>query len=195
MFSDRFVSYEEAYHFRSDPRSVNATVILSYDPSSVDDPQYGTRPYFQGTPPPIAWYREGQTVDLSNGTAASPPKMTGRTWMTSLGHTIEVWSDPTHLAHVEAGCATLCSLTLICMLTPVTPQAPLGTPGFHILELLDLGALLFRFCSPSHDSSHLTFWLGSGCHVLATCLCGVHPFSQARLRPSPPRPVHVARLI
>ncbi|BGP29343.1 hypothetical protein JCM10296v2_001082 [Rhodotorula toruloides] len=103
MFSDRFVSYEEAYHFRSDPRSLNATVILSYDPSSVNDPQYGTRPYYQGTPPPIAWYREGKTVDLSNGTAADPPKMTGRTWMTSLGHTVKVWSDPTHLAHVEAG--------------------------------------------------------------------------------------------
>ncbi|BGO88837.1 hypothetical protein NBRC10512_002193 [Rhodotorula toruloides] len=103
MFSDRFVSYEEAYHFRSDPRSVNATVILSYDPSSVNDPQYGTRPYYQGTPPPIAWYREGQSVDLSNGTALNPPRMPGRTWMTSLGHTIEVWSDPTHLAHVEAG--------------------------------------------------------------------------------------------
>ncbi|KWU45764.1 class I glutamine amidotransferase-like protein [Rhodotorula sp. JG-1b] len=100
---DRYETYEEVYHFRTDPRDVNCTVLLSYDPSTVQDPQFGTRPYYQGSPPPIAWYREGQNVDLSNGTDANPPTMTGRTWMTSLGHTIEIWSDPTHLAHVEAG--------------------------------------------------------------------------------------------
>ncbi|GAA5979135.1 hypothetical protein JCM10908_002816 [Rhodotorula pacifica] len=100
---DRYETYEEVYHFRSDPRDVNCTVLLSYDPSTVQDPQFGTRPYYQGSPPPIAWYREGQNVDLSNGTDPSRPTMTGRTWMTSLGHTIEIWSDPTHLAHVEAG--------------------------------------------------------------------------------------------
>lgn len=100
---DRYETYEEVYHFRTDPRDVNCTVLLSYDPSTVQDPQFGTRPYYQGSPPPIAWYREGKTVDLSNGTDANPPTMTGRTWMTSLGHTIEIWSDPTHLAHVEAG--------------------------------------------------------------------------------------------
>lgn len=93
------------YHFRTDPRDVNCTVLLSYDTSTVDDPQFGTRPYYQGSPPPIAWYREGQQVDLGNGTQARAPVMTGRTWMTSLGHTIEIWSDPTHLAHVQAGCA------------------------------------------------------------------------------------------
>lgn len=100
---DRYETYEEVYHFRTDPRDVNCTVLLSYDPSTVQDPQFGTRPYYQGSPPPIAWYREGQNVDLSNGTDSNPPTMTGRTWMTSLGHTIEIWSDPTHLAHVEAG--------------------------------------------------------------------------------------------
>ncbi|BGP53190.1 hypothetical protein JCM8202_002745 [Rhodotorula sphaerocarpa] len=100
---DRYTSYEEAYHFRSDPRDVNCTVLLSYDPSTVDDPKFGTRPYYEGTPPPIAWFREGQPTDLSNGTAATGGVMPGRTWMTSLGHTIEIWKDPTHLAHVEAG--------------------------------------------------------------------------------------------
>lgn len=100
---ERYETYEEVYHFRSDPRDVNCTVLLSYDLSTVSDGAYGTRPYYQGSPPPIAWYREGQNVDLSNGTDPNPPIMTGRTWMTSLGHTIEIWSDPTHLAHVEAG--------------------------------------------------------------------------------------------
>lgn len=104
---DRYTSYEEAYHFRSDPRDVNCTVLLSYDPSTVDDPKFGTRPYYEGTPPPIAWFREGQPTDLSNGTAATGGVMPGRTWMTSLGHTIEIWKDPTHLAHVEAGSVAL----------------------------------------------------------------------------------------
>ncbi|GAA5826098.1 hypothetical protein JCM11251_007166 [Rhodosporidiobolus azoricus] len=104
MLPDRYTTYEEVHHFRSDPRDVNCTVLLTYDPDSFSDPMRGTRPYYQGSPPPSAWYREGQTVDLTNGTAGlSPATMTGRTWFTSLGHEIETWSNPTHLAHVEAG--------------------------------------------------------------------------------------------
>ncbi|GAA6030092.1 hypothetical protein JCM8097_009251 [Rhodosporidiobolus ruineniae] len=104
MLPDRYDTYEEVYHFRSDPRDVNCTVLLTYDPSSFADSQAGTRPYYQGSPPPSAWYREGQSVDLTNGTAGlSPATMTGRTWYTSLGHEIATWSNPIHLAHVEAG--------------------------------------------------------------------------------------------
>ncbi|GJN87845.1 hypothetical protein Rhopal_000800-T1 [Rhodotorula paludigena] len=104
MLPDRYTYVEEAHHFRSDPRSVNCTVLLSYDPSLVDDPAFGTRPYYQGTPPPIAWFREGQTVDLTNGTAgAEAATMTGRTWFTSLGHTSDFWRDELNLGHIEAG--------------------------------------------------------------------------------------------
>ncbi|BGP13267.1 hypothetical protein JCM10213_004963 [Rhodosporidiobolus nylandii] len=104
MLPDRYNTYEEVHHFRSDPRDVNCTVLLTYDPDSFSDPQAGTRPYYQGTPPPSAWFREGQNVDLTNGTAGlSPATMTGRTWFTSLGHEISTWSNPIHLAHVEAG--------------------------------------------------------------------------------------------
>ncbi|GAA5910929.1 hypothetical protein JCM6882_001934 [Rhodosporidiobolus microsporus] len=104
MLPDRYTTYEEVHHFRSDPRDINCTVLLTYDPTSFSDPQAGTRPYYQGTPPPSAWFREGQSVDLTNGTEGlSPATMTGRTWFTSLGHEVETWSNPTHLAHVEAG--------------------------------------------------------------------------------------------
>ncbi|GAA5850863.1 hypothetical protein JCM8547_009112 [Rhodosporidiobolus lusitaniae] len=104
MLPDRYTTYEEVHHFRSDPRDVNCTVLLTYDPTSFSDPQAGTRPYYQGTPPPSAWFREGRNVDLTNGTAGlSPATMTGRTWFTSLGHEIETWSNPNHLEHVEAG--------------------------------------------------------------------------------------------
>ncbi|GAA5974092.1 hypothetical protein JCM11641_003429 [Rhodosporidiobolus odoratus] len=104
MLPDRYTTYEEVHHFRSDPRDVNCTVLLTYDSDSCSDPQAGTRPYYQGSPPPSAWFREGQQVDLTNGTAGlSPAIMTGRTWFTSLGHEIETWSNPVHLAHVEAG--------------------------------------------------------------------------------------------
>lgn len=106
MFPDRYTYLEEAHHFRSDPRAVNCTVLLSFDESLIDDPRAGSRPYYQGSPPPIAWYREGQSVDLTNGTGgASAPRMTGRTFMTSLGHTTEFWQDDLNLQHIEAGCA------------------------------------------------------------------------------------------
>ncbi|GAA6000860.1 hypothetical protein JCM10207_004694 [Rhodosporidiobolus poonsookiae] len=106
MLPDRYDTYEEVHHFRSDPRDVNCTVLLTFDPDSFSDPQAGTRPYYQGTPPPSAWLRDGQDypVDLTNGTAGlSAATMTGRTWFTSLGHEVETWSHPIHLAHVEAG--------------------------------------------------------------------------------------------
>ncbi|KPV77048.1 uncharacterized protein RHOBADRAFT_42261 [Rhodotorula graminis WP1] len=107
MLPSRYTYPEEAHHFRSDPRSVGATVLLSFDEALVDDPRAGTRPYFQGSPPPIAWYRDRGSVDLTNGTGAAaddaPPRMTGRTWFSSLGHTTAFWEDDLNLQHVEAG--------------------------------------------------------------------------------------------
>ncbi|GAA5848389.1 hypothetical protein JCM5353_004883 [Sporobolomyces roseus] len=110
MLPDRYDTYEEIYSFRTDPRAVNATVLLTVDPSSYVDSDKPTEsgidePYFQGSPHPIAWFREGgMEVDLSNGTNAGEGKrMNGRMWMTSLGHTNETWRSDLHLQHVEAG--------------------------------------------------------------------------------------------
>ncbi|KAM0787958.1 hypothetical protein ACM66B_006162 [Microbotryomycetes sp. NB124-2] len=102
MLPDRYTVFEETYNFLTDPRDVNATVILTPDPESYSDPEFATRGRYQGSPHPSAWYRDS-TVDLANGTAASQGSMTGRLWYTSLGHTIETWQSETHLAHVQAG--------------------------------------------------------------------------------------------
>lgn len=89
MLPNPYTYEEEVYHFRTDPRAANATVLLSYDTSSVVDPQYGTTGYYQGTPPPIAWFRDGaiDPVDLYNETSAADSNSTfaGRMWYTSLG--------------------------------------------------------------------------------------------------------------
>jgi len=107
MLPSRYTYLEEAHHFRSDPRSVGATVLLSFDETLIDDPRAGTRPYFQGSPPPTAWYRDRGSVDLTNGTGeAGAPRMTGRTWFSSLGHTTAFWEDELNLQHVEAGCVS-----------------------------------------------------------------------------------------
>ncbi|KAM0746221.1 hypothetical protein T439DRAFT_140598 [Meredithblackwellia eburnea MCA 4105] len=100
MLPDRYNTYEEVYNFRTDPRSVNATVLLTVDSTSYVDPEIGTRPYYQGSPHPIAWYRDS-SVDLGNGTRNGT--MMGRMWMTSLGHTNETWQSSLHIAHVKAG--------------------------------------------------------------------------------------------
>ncbi|GAA5936985.1 ThuA domain-containing protein [Sporobolomyces koalae] len=111
MLPDRYNTYEEVYSFRSDPRAVNATVLLTVDPDSYQDSDKPTAngvdaPYYQGSPHPIAWYRDANLdVDLSNGSrpADEAKRMNGRMWMTSLGHTNETWQSEFHLAHVEAG--------------------------------------------------------------------------------------------
>ncbi|KAK4705177.1 uncharacterized protein P7C70_g1040, partial [Phenoliferia sp. Uapishka_3] len=99
MLPERYTTFEEVYNFRSDPRSVNATVVLTVDETSYDN-TVTNRPFFQGSPHPIAWVRD-TPVDLGNGT--SNGKMAGRLFMTSLGHTNATWQSPLHLAHVEAG--------------------------------------------------------------------------------------------
>ncbi|GAA5886164.1 hypothetical protein JCM5296_003504 [Sporobolomyces johnsonii] len=107
MLPDRYTTYEEVYSQRSSPTSVNATVILTVDPDSyVDDDKDvngSDGVYWEGTPHPIAWYRDANmNVDLSNGTG-SGPWSNGRVFYTSLGHTNETWQSPLHLQHVEAG--------------------------------------------------------------------------------------------
>ncbi|KIJ52530.1 hypothetical protein M422DRAFT_26111 [Sphaerobolus stellatus SS14] len=96
MLPARWEVMDEMYHFKSDPRSVGAVVLLSADSSTfVDttepDPE-------EGSPSPKAWYQErGAGAD---GNATGP---IGRSWYTSLGHLNETWQDPTFMAHVMGG--------------------------------------------------------------------------------------------
>ena len=82
---------EEVYAFSGDPRSNNATVILSVDESSYSG--YKGNATLMGSPHPIAWLRD------VNSSSVAP----GRMFYTSLGHQAETWSEPTFLAHVQNG--------------------------------------------------------------------------------------------
>lgn len=73
----RWTYQEEVYTFLGDPRSNNATVILSVDESSYSG--YKDNSSAQGSPHPIAWVRD-RPVQLSGGRTAS-----GRAFYTSLG--------------------------------------------------------------------------------------------------------------
>ncbi|TFK49891.1 class I glutamine amidotransferase-like protein [Heliocybe sulcata] len=85
---------EEIYNFKSDPRVIGATVVLSADETSYSDP--GPRNYNQGTPHPTAWFQERGAGVQGSGTA-------GRSFYTSLGHLNETWKDDLFLAHVLGG--------------------------------------------------------------------------------------------
>lgn len=107
MLPSPYNLYEEVYSFKSDPRSVNATILLSVDPNSYTDNLVGSSKYYQGTPHPIAWFRDSP-VDLSNGTGigiggGGVGIMRGRMWYTSLGHTNETWKSSIFLEHIQAG--------------------------------------------------------------------------------------------
>lgn len=102
-FNSSYTIFEEAYNFLTDPRSVNATVLLTPDPTSYADPEFPSKGHYQGSPHPSAWYRE-EGVDLNNGTTdQGAGRMEGRLWMTSLGHTNETWEDELFLSHVQEG--------------------------------------------------------------------------------------------
>lgn len=79
---------------------MNATVLLSVDPASYDDAQIGTRPYYQGTPHPIAWLRDSP-VDLGNGTGDGV--MTGRMWMTRCANSSECFAARLNLSFCSLG--------------------------------------------------------------------------------------------
>ncbi|KAG8732736.1 hypothetical protein FRC12_019151 [Ceratobasidium sp. 428] len=94
MLPDRWTYTEEAYNFRSDPRTIGAHVVLSVDESSYTDT--GVRNYSQGSPHPIAWYQE-------HGAGADDAASAGRSFYTSLGHLNSTWEDQNFLAHVLGG--------------------------------------------------------------------------------------------
>jgi type 1 glutamine amidotransferase len=136
---------EEVYNFRSDPRDANVTVrppspcrrcilaclccysdstrfaichcqlLMTVDRDSYEDPGKASSEALQGSPHPIAWYRDS-AVDLGNDTSTNGMNSmngtqsvqgsfvaNGRMWYTSLGHTIEIWQDPTFQSHIKGG--------------------------------------------------------------------------------------------
>ncbi|KAF9266593.1 class I glutamine amidotransferase-like protein [Marasmius fiardii PR-910] len=94
MLPARWQVQDEMYNFKSDPRAIGATVILSADESTYND--NGERKFDQGTPHPTAWYQERGAGVEEGGTA-------GRSFYTSLGHLNETWQDNLFIAHVLGG--------------------------------------------------------------------------------------------
>ncbi|KAJ7183141.1 class I glutamine amidotransferase-like protein, partial [Mycena filopes] len=87
---------EEMYNFKSDPRAIGATVVLSANESSYVAPDTGTRKFDQGTPHPSAWFQE-------HGAGVESGRTAGRSFYTSLGHLNETWHDTLFMAHVTGG--------------------------------------------------------------------------------------------
>ena len=50
---------EEVYNFRSDPRQANVSLLMSVEDDSYIDPYKDAQIAKQGSPHPIAWYRDG----------------------------------------------------------------------------------------------------------------------------------------
>jgi type 1 glutamine amidotransferase len=85
---------DEMYNFKSDPRAVGATVLLSVDESSYEDA--GQRNFEQGSPHPTAWFQE-------HGAGVQDSYIAGRSFYTSLGHLNETWKDETFMSHILGG--------------------------------------------------------------------------------------------
>ncbi|KAH9939514.1 ThuA-like domain-containing protein [Amylocystis lapponica] len=94
MLPAKWQLFDEMYNFRSDPRSVGATVILTADETSYEDK--GVRKFDHGHPHPVAWFQE-------HGAGVQPGGTAGRSWYTSLGHGPETWENKLYVAHVLAG--------------------------------------------------------------------------------------------
>lgn len=102
---------EEVYNYRSDPVFANVSVLMSVDEASYADSGKAGSAAVQGTPHPIAWFRDGSgnatgQEEGQRGIAAPVDEgftMPGRMWYTSLGHTSEIWSDPMFRQHIQGG--------------------------------------------------------------------------------------------
>lgn len=109
--------YDEMYNFLSDPRAYGRKVVLSVDEGSYSDPVMSLkdRIKMQGSPHPIAWYKEGGLLNarrhkhvgggtdnnaslILDGTAGSGGD--GRSFYTALGHSNETWEDPIFQEHI-----------------------------------------------------------------------------------------------
>ncbi|RSH78231.1 uncharacterized protein EHS24_002695 [Apiotrichum porosum] len=98
---DKWTFEEEVYYFRSDPRSVGATVLMTVDESSYVNNGTSTGSYpSMDDPHPIAWYIESPESALPLADGA--PKA-GRSFYTSLGHLNSTWENSTFIEHVFGG--------------------------------------------------------------------------------------------
>ncbi|CAO1636525.1 unnamed protein product [Parajaminaea phylloscopi] len=107
---------EEMYHLRSNPRDLPspARVLLS-NASSYADPG-GRRG--EGTPQPLAWYRVGSllnsTASSLNGDLDGQNNFSGgagRSWVTTLGHEIATWANPSFQGHIKGGIGWVLSVS------------------------------------------------------------------------------------
>lgn len=93
----------------------------------------------QGSPHPIAWYRDGQAVlranmarpwtRISNSSWDSrgvfrPP---GRVWYTGLGHRAETWRDENFQSHVQGGIDWVLGVNTTKPKTVIRPASNNGT--------------------------------------------------------------------
>lgn len=111
--------YDEMYNFQSNPRDLNAKILLSPDQSTYWDKiqSLSYRTSIQGRHP-LAWYREGNLLtdpahvtigggldnvraDVRKGIQGKGGA--GRSWYSALGHTHAVWSQDDFLQHVLGG--------------------------------------------------------------------------------------------
>ncbi|KAI3613661.1 crp fnr family transcriptional regulator [Moniliophthora roreri] len=145
---------DEMYNFKSDPRDIGATVILSADESSytgagllthirsnnvtdlrIDD---GERKYDQGEPHPTAWYQERIAAVESGGTP-------GRSFCTSLGHSTETWHDDLFMAHVLGGIQWA---SLSNTMRAFNPSASVGATNLAIVPTASGFTLAFSVVVP-----------------------------------------------
>ncbi|KAF8842071.1 class I glutamine amidotransferase-like protein [Paxillus ammoniavirescens] len=98
MLPARWRLFDEMYNFQSDPRDVGAKVLLMADESS-----YSGKKFDHGTPHPIGKWSILFSWCQERGAGVEPGGIAGRSWYTSLGHCIEIWSDELFLAHVLGG--------------------------------------------------------------------------------------------
>lgn len=109
--------YDEIYSFKSDPSKYGKQYVLTARESSYDDPieSREQRASEQGSPHPIAWWKEGGQLDydphVKVGGGTDPTKQqirdgtagtggAGRSFYTSLGHTKSVWAKEDFQMHI-----------------------------------------------------------------------------------------------
>lgn len=133
--------YDEIYNYASDPRKVGATVLLGADESTYWDKiePSSARAKIQGSPHPIAWYREGDLLtkpshtrlgggldnsktDIRKGIEGSGGP--GRSWYTGLGHTHMCWKQDDFLQHVWGGMSWVLASPSLASSDPSNKDAP-----------------------------------------------------------------------
>lgn len=140
--NDTWTVRDEMYNYQSDPRKLGATVLLGADESTYWDEIQSEkeRNQMQGSPHPIAWYREGNLLTAPKGeqigggldnTRAAIRKGIqgeggdGRSWYTGLGHTSACWKQDDFLQHVLGGVQwVLDSSTIASNQMTATAKAP-----------------------------------------------------------------------